>query len=119
MELPLRLSIVSAETGIMDSFFDRGHIFFNIYTSGGNPADKKLDQTALKQAREEGASHLLILIPDSGGITWKLYGVSGGQEMTAGYTVLDNSDPEKKIEQRWLSLGSKIADEVLEKLMGN
>jgi hypothetical protein len=113
MESPERIRVVSAETGIMDTLFDQGHIFFNTYTSAGELPAGGSDERILDEAAGQGASYLLILKPESTGITWRLYHVPGRLYITEDYADLETIDPGLDPDERWMALGVTLAGVML------
>lgn len=113
MDMDQLIQVVSLETGVMDTLFDEGHIFFNIYTVIGKTSTQEADETALEYAREQGAHYLLVLEPDSEGSSWTLYEVSETAVYGSGYMDISVTDPEKKVAERWISLGEMLAEEVI------
>lgn len=123
MEMDQLIQVVSLETGIMDTLFDEGHIFFNIYTVIGNGdsqnIDERADETALEYAREQGANYLLVLTPESDGASWTLYEAGDTAVVVSGYMDISETDPDKKEAERWISLGEMLAKEVVKPLALN
>jgi len=116
MDFAQRVRIVSVETGLMDSLFDHGHIFFNVYTHTKRSAKRALDQTALNFATEEGAQFLLILMPNKLGVNWRLYEVSEKNLLIRNFSALNKINPELKPRDRWLALGGLLAEDIVNEL---
>jgi len=114
MEIDQHTAVVSFENGVMDTLFDEGHIFFNIYTVLGDSDAGKADEKALEYAGDEGANFLLVLTPDDQGAAWTLYKVENPELTANGYVDLSRTDPEKKTPERWTSLGILLADELMD-----
>ncbi len=113
MENSRSVKVVSIETGIMDTLFDEGHIFFNMYSSRIEGAEEAADANALKYAEELGAGFLLVLLPEEEGASWRFYRVGSASIEGRGYSDFHDTDPEKEIRERWISLGVSLAFEVV------
>ena len=109
----VRTMHVSLESGVMDALFDQGHVFFNIYTNPESVGGAPVPGSALELADEEGADYLLEIIPDDGGVSWRLYRTSGSVEPDGGYVAIDGIDEELGLEERWMALGAALAGDLL------
>lgn len=116
MEMDQLIQVVSLETGVMDTLFDEGHIFFNLYTVIGHTDTQRADESAMEYAREQGAQYLLVLQPDQEGSSWKLFKVNETSVSGSGYMDISQTDPDKKVAERWISLGEMLAKEVIKPL---
>ena len=112
MDIEEKKNVVSLESGVMDGLFEGGHIFFNMYTLKGENTAEQTDK-ALKYAGEIGAGYLLVLFPEEGGSSWDLYKVEGSLGLADGFLDIEDTDPQKNDMERWLSLGTILADTLL------
>lgn len=113
LEEEVRFNHIALESGMMDVLFEKGHIFFNIYTSYSGTGGMPLVGSALDLAGEEGADYLIELIPDENGATWRLFSTSGAREPCNGYANIESIDEELEAVRRWMALGSSLAEEIL------
>ena len=113
MEMEQRIKVVSVETGIMDTFFDKGHIFFNIYSLRNRSTWEEADIEALKYAADEGADFLLVLAPGDEGASWSLFRVSGLSHLGEGSVSIGETNPEMNTGERWTALGIILAEAVV------
>ena len=116
MEIEQKIKVVSLETGIMDTFFEKGHIFFNTYSIRKSSMREKADEKVLKIAVDEGADFLLILLPDADGASWSLFRVAGSTHLGEGSVGIGETDSEKNTGERWTSLGIILAEAVMQLL---
>jgi len=110
------MRVVSVETGLMDSLFDHGHIFFNVYTHTEMPAKRVLDQATLNYAAEERAEFLLILMPNKLGVEWRLYAVLRKKLLIRSFSALKKTNPDLEPQDRWLALGGLMAEDIIKEL---
>ena len=108
-----RFNHIALESGMMDVLFDKGHIFFNIYTSFSEMDETPPTGSALKLAGEEGADFLIELVPDENGAAWRLFSTSKMTESDHGYAAIDDIDEEMEEVQRWMSLGGILTGQIL------
>jgi hypothetical protein len=116
MEIDEKTRVVSLESGLMDVLFEEGHIFFNMFTPVGSYYPGEMspeDEKALTDAEEFGAAFLLVIRPDEKGAFWKLCRVGEPGNATEGFADYSETDADKSIRDRWISLGSILADSVI------
>ncbi len=112
MDLETRKRVISAETGIMDSLFDGGHIFFNTYSVPGEDLIPPDFANSLNLAGEIGAEFLIRLDPDEEGLRWSVYEMKGGSMVESGYNTIDEVDADLPVIPRWTALGVMVAREL-------
>lgn len=113
MDINEKTKVVSIETGLMDVLFDKGHIFFNMFTTLTDDSSGQADNDALSYAGEIGAAYLLVLFPEENGASWNLYKVDSSEDKIEGFEDYNQTDSEKKERERWLSLGSNLGESVI------
>jgi hypothetical protein len=101
------------ESGVMDVFFDEGHIFFNIYSSSQTEEGLPESGSALDLASQEGADFLVELMTDENGASWTLFDTDDSAEAGRGRLDLEETDATLDPEQRWMALGNALASEIL------
>ncbi len=103
MDIEEKTRVVSLESGVMDVLFEKGHIFFNMFSL-------KSEESSINYAEELGAGYLLVLNPVKNGASWQLIPVdrsSGGGE---GFVNLSDTDPDKTSAERWAIMGTMLAE---------
>jgi len=116
MEIDEKTRVVSLESGLMDVLFEEGHIFFNMFTPVRDYSPGEMsreDEKALADAGEFGAAFLLVLRPDEKGAYWKLCRVGAPGNPVEGFADYSETDPDKSIRERWISLGNILAYSVI------
>ncbi len=116
MELERRIRMVSAETGIMDSLFESGHIFFNVYSLPDEEGRIPQFSTSFDLATEIGAEYLIRLEPGDDGLSWSLFTSQDAREVSAGFTAVNEVDEELKDIERWTQIGSIVAQDIITSL---
>ncbi|MFP4617900.1 MAG: hypothetical protein ACLFMZ_03560 [Spirochaetaceae bacterium] len=117
------------EDGVMETFFDAGHIVFNAYPEMAEDAtqpDGFSEKFSVRAAKAGGASLLLEIfikfdaneenkLPYSA--SYSLYELKTGELLAHGEEDLPDKDDEKELgkEERLHRLGSAVASRVLEK----
>ena len=109
LDLEARKRVVSAETGIMDTLFDEGHIFFNTYSIPGEGGTEPDFTLSVDLAGSIGAEYLIRLDPSEDGVAWELYELRGVTILNEGFHAIDDVDPGLKTIERWTELGLRIA----------
>lgn len=113
MDMSERIRVISAETGVMDTLFDTGHIFFNNYIlpddSGAHPDTEKL----LYFARGMDADYLLKMTVVENGASWSFLNVKSGAVLAESSNSLDEIPSRLKLRERWILLGGKICQSML------
>ena len=113
MDIQEKTRVVSLESGVMDVLFEKGHIFFNMFSLKGDDSSSESEMEVLNYAKELGAGFLLVLNPDENGAAWHLLRVdlnSGGGE---GFVYLSDTDDDKKPGERWVIMGTMLAEVVV------
>ncbi len=116
MESEDRIRVVSAETGIMDTLFETGHLFFNMYSVPGDAGGAPDFSESLKIAVEIGADYILKLSPDGEGLGWELYDSIDSTVLENGYTSLSQVDAGLNSIERWTQVGSIVAQDLISAL---
>lgn len=116
MEIEARIRVVSAETGIMDSLFDNGHIFFNIYSAPGEEGFMPEFSQTFQLAAEIGADYVLRLNPDEEGLGWLLYEADGENLLSEGYVSISEVDPDLKPIEMWTRVGLLVAGDMISRI---
>lgn len=114
MEIDRKIRVVSAESGIMDTLFDNGHIFFNIYSVPDEEGHIPSWESTVAHAKDVGANYLLKLTPDENGLTWEFYNVRDMRTLDKGYAEISSVSSELKPVERWTALGGALADRMME-----
>ena len=110
MDIQEKTRVVSLESGVMDVLFEKGHIFFNMFSLKEEDSSSESEMEVLNYAKELGAGYLLVLNPEDNGASWQLMPVdrsSGGGE---GFVNLTDTDADKKIGERWTIMGTMLAE---------
>jgi len=113
MEIQEKTQVVSLESGIMDVLFEEGHIFFNMYTLQSGADSERSESELLAYAGDLGAAYLLILEPGEGGASWRLSDVKGAGGGGEGFADIDETDQNDSDRERWIELGSLLAEDVI------
>ncbi len=119
MELVDRLRLYSAETGVMDTLFDKGHIIFNNYVLPDESGNYPGAEQSLKQARKTDSDYLLRLEVDDNGAAWSFFSAEKGELIEESYTKVDDTDASLEERRRWMNLGNTICQEMLAGLAGS
>ncbi len=113
MDMETRKRVVSAETGIMDTLFDEGHIFFNTYSVPAEDRTLPSFSDSLKLAVEIGAEYLVRLDPDETGLGWKVIEIEGQTTRREGYLSIQDVDSSLSTVERWTLLGLNAGKDIL------
>ncbi len=103
------------ESGIMDSLFENGHIFFNEYDFMDQERPYLSSEHIQSLTSETGADYLLRLIPDEEGVTWKLYS-GDGANINENYEKLSRLVDHRNDEAKWPALGQIVGVNLMESL---
>jgi len=113
MEIQDKTRVVSLESGIMDVLFEKGHIFFNMYSLQTEHDTERSDAELLEYAEDLGAGFLLILKPEEQGSFWQLSRVDGSGSGGEGFVDIDDTDSTEGLRERWIDLGTTLANDVI------
>jgi hypothetical protein len=116
MGIDRRIHVVSAESGIMDTLFDEGHIFFNIYSVPDDEGNFPSWESTVTHAKDVGANYLLKLTPDENGLSWEFYIVRDVRMLDEGYAEISTVSSDLKPVDRWTALGESVAEEMMESI---
>lgn len=113
MDIQEKIRVVSLESGVMDVLFEKGHIFFNMFSLKGDESSSDSDMEVLNYAEKLGAGFLLVLNPDENGAAWHLLSVNRSSDGMRGFVNLSETDADKKPAERWVILGTMLGEEVV------
>ena len=103
---------VGTESGVMDTLFESGHIFFNIYNTPGDGGTRLPVERAIVLADETGAEFLLELIPEKDGVSWRFRGIDDPRSVDRGYEPISQVPDTLKGSERWAALGEILAQRI-------
>ncbi len=113
MDIQEKTRVVSLESGVMDVLFEKGHIFFNMFSLKGDKSSFDSELEVLNYAEELGAGFLLVLDPDENGAAWHLLSVNRISDGGEGFVNLSETDTDKKPAERWAIMGTMLGEEVV------
>jgi len=119
METDRKIRVVSVESGVMDTLFDAGHIFFNMMTIPDEDGVTAGLEDSIELARNEGVDYLILLTPDDGGTSWALYHIARSSALDEGYVDFSGTDDTLDDRERWSQVGSIAASQMMARVPGN
>ncbi len=108
-------NVLGIESGIMESLFDNGHIFFNVYDFMDQERPSLSSEHIRSLTSETGADYLLRLIPDEEGAAWNLYS-GDGADIDGDYEDLSRFADYRNDEARWAALGQLVGRNLMDSL---
>ena len=114
-----RMRVTGIESGVMETLFDNGFVFFSMY----NPPDEKGQHQPLELLQsisaKSGADYLLELLSDESGVTWRLHSLGGQATVKEAYA--DISLVAKSIDhgRRWFALGQILGQQLADSILSH
>ncbi len=99
------VTISSMESGIMDTLFDAGHVFFNIYNQPGADGEGMTTEDLISMSGRLDSDYLLELIPDESGTVWNLYRTNNSKQLIENHENISQISDSYNFEKRWYALG--------------
>ena len=105
---------IGTESGVMDTLFENGHIFFNIYSTPQEGGTRPPTERAAALADETGADFLLELIPESDGVSWRFLGIDEPRSVHRDYEPISQVADTLKGSERWTALGEILGRRIMD-----
>ncbi len=99
------VKVSSMESGIMETLFDDGHVFFNIYNHPKADGESMTTENLISMSGKLDSDYLLELIPDESGTVWNLYRTSNSRRLIENHENISQVDDSYNFEKRWYALG--------------
>lgn len=105
---------IGTESGVMDTLFENGHIFFNIYSTPREGGTHPPEERSVSLADETGADFLLELIPESDGVSWRFRGIDEPRSVHRDYEPISQVSDTLKGPERWTALGEILGRRIMD-----